>query len=170
MNIILVSFYDRFFTTFIKYGAFPILSISAAIINSIFFLFLCLNRERSDQPQWTSQRNPRRPKKRSERTPMSPWSQCQPMPCSSGTRRPTSKPRTPTPPLGRCQRSWPPCGMVWGKNRNRYIPKTVHGSNCGDISLISDHGFMLRCFNGVMRRASFKVTQETLPDWWQQFF
>uniref|UniRef100_A0A8C7Y4K1 HMG box domain-containing protein n=1 Tax=Oryzias sinensis TaxID=183150 RepID=A0A8C7Y4K1_9TELE len=50
--------------------------------------------------------------------------------------------------------------------------KQVHPQNCARFQLLrhfpnfskSDHGFTLRCFNGVMRRASIKVTQETLPD------
>lgn len=93
--------------------------------STLMLVFPRFNRVRSGQPLWTSQRNPRLQKRRSERTPMSQWSQCQPTPCSSGTRRPTSKLRTPTPPSGRCQRSWPPCGTDWEKNRNRYILQTL---------------------------------------------
>lgn len=60
--------------------------------------------QRRGRRPWTSPRNPKHQRRRSERTLTSQWSRCRPTLCSSGTPRPTSKPRIPTPPLERCQR------------------------------------------------------------------
>lgn len=98
--------------------------VDFASIVSISFSFPTRSWLRSGllQRWWSPSPNPR--KRRRRRTPMNPQSLCQPMPCSSETLRQPLRDRIPTPPLEMYPRSWPPCGMDWGRSRNRYVKET----------------------------------------------
>lgn len=91
------------------------------LIKNIFIYYFVLfrvERRREQLQMWP--KNPKLPRRRRRKTRTSLRNPSQRMLCSSETHRPPSRARTPMPPSEKCPRSWPPCGMGWGRSRNRF--------------------------------------------------